>query len=131
MLEMMLLRHAKSDWDADYSHDRERPLNKRGRRSAAAVGDFVSQSDIVPDLALLSPAVRARSTFELAAQAGDWTTSHRIEPSMYSGGSIDVLRVVQAVDQPLRVMVVGHEPTMSTTVRQLVGGDRIASRLPH
>ena len=122
MLEMMLLRHAKSDWDADYSHDRDRPLNRRGRRSAAAVGDFVSQSDIVPDLALLSPAVRARTTFELAADAGDWTTSHRIEPSLYSGGSIDVLRAVQAVEGLLRLMVVGHQPTMSTTVSRLVGG---------
>ena len=33
---LILMRHAKSDWDDPLLDDRDRPLNGRGRRSAVA-----------------------------------------------------------------------------------------------
>ncbi len=122
MLELMLLRHAKSDWDAQYSLDRDRPLNGRGIRSARAVGDYVAQSGSIPDLALTSPAVRARTTLELAAEAGQWSTSVQVVPEIYSGGPAELLEAVRGVTDAERVLVVGHEPILSTTVSGLVGG---------
>lgn len=122
MLELMLLRHAKSDWDAQYNSDKDRPLNGRGVRSARAVGEFLQQVDGVPDLVLSSPAVRARTTVELAAEAGSWPTPIRIVPSLYSGGPGDLLEAVRLAPAAVRLLVVGHEPTMSTTVSRLIGG---------
>ena len=109
----MLLRHAKSDWKADYGPDRERPLNKRGVRSARAVGRFVAHYGLVPDLVLTSPAVRAATTADLAAEAGSWTSEIVTVPDLYGAAPNGVLGLVRGINGADRVMVVGHEPTMS------------------
>ncbi|MCY3967357.1 MAG: histidine phosphatase family protein, partial [bacterium] len=69
MSVVIFLRHAKSDWHAGASTDIERPLNRRGRQAAAAVGKFLAEAGRVPDLVLCSPAVRTCQTLELAMQA--------------------------------------------------------------
>ena len=125
MLELMLLRHAKSDWDAAFDLDRDRPLNDRGVQSARAVGAFLSKIDRVPDLALSSPAVRARTTVEIAAEAGSWPSPIRLIPQLYSGGPGDLLDAVRSAPNVGRLLIVGHEPTISTTVSRLIGGGSV------
>ena len=113
MPALMLLRHAKSDWKADYLYDRERPLNRRGVRSARAVGRFVADYRLVPDLVLTSPAVRAATTADLAASAGEWDTEIVRVPTIYGADPAALLHLVRAITDVERLMVVGHEPTMS------------------
>ena len=117
----MLLRHAKSDWNADYVCDRERPLNKRGVRSARAVGRFVANYGLVPDLVLTSPAVRAATTVDLAASTGEWNTDIVVVPELYGADPADVLHLVRGVSGVERLMVVGHEPTMSGFLGNMSG----------
>ena len=64
---LVLIRHAKSDWDVPVP-DRQRPLNARGARQAPATGKWLSDNGIQPDLALVSPAARARRTWQLVAE---------------------------------------------------------------
>src|SRR5438874_4156978 len=50
---LVLLRHAKSDWDADYGgDDRHRPLSKRGVGAARTMGRLLSSSGNVPTEAI-------------------------------------------------------------------------------
>ena len=61
--ELWLMRHAKSAWPegvADYN----RPLKKRGRKTAQAMGEWLGQHGQVPDWIVSSPADRARETAE-------------------------------------------------------------------
>src|ERR1700710_274986 len=62
MRRLILLRHAKSDRPAGVA-DRERPLNDRGRRAAAAVGAHLAREGFRPDLDLVSAAARTRETW--------------------------------------------------------------------
>lgn len=117
----MLLRHAKSDWRADFGHDRERPLNKRGVRSARAIGRFVERYGLVPDLVLTSPAVRTATTADLASEAGNWKSEIVAVPDLYGAEPGRVLNLVRGVNDAGRVMVVGHEPTMSGFLGQMTG----------
>ena len=39
MRQLLLLRHAKSSWDDPATHDKDRTLNARGRRSAILMRD--------------------------------------------------------------------------------------------
>ena len=71
MKTLHLLRHAKSAWDRPSLPDRERGLNKRGRRDAARMGEFLVEQDLLPDVILCSPAERARRTAERLADAAD------------------------------------------------------------
>ena len=121
MPDLMLLRHAKSDWNAGYGTDRDRPLNKRGVRSARAIGEFVARYQLMPELALTSPAVRTLTTVQLAAEAGGWDSRIEVLPRLYGAGLGDVLRLVRKVTGVERLMVVGHEPTMSGVLESLTG----------
>ena len=58
--ELILLRHAKSDWAAPFADDADRPLNGRGREAAGVMGRVLTLAGRAPDLVLASPAQRAR-----------------------------------------------------------------------
>ena len=122
MPALYLLRHGKSDWEADGGRDEERPLTARGRRAAAAVGAFLAAAGEVPDVAVTSPAVRARTTLDLAVEAGGWGCPVRVEPRLYQSGPAAVLELVRAEPAATSsLLLVGHEPTWSTLVEILTG----------
>ena len=60
-LTLYVLRHGKSDWQAAYGADHDRPLKKRGREAAQLVGRLLSSADEAPDHILSSSALRART----------------------------------------------------------------------
>jgi phosphohistidine phosphatase len=69
MKTLLILRHAKSSWDEPSLADVERPLNKRGKNDAPRIGKLIMDADLIPDVILSSPAVRAMKTAESVADA--------------------------------------------------------------
>ena len=63
---LILLRHAKSDWSG-HEDDYDRPLAKRGRRQAPEAGRWLAANVDSIDLAVVSTAKRARSTWDLVS----------------------------------------------------------------
>ncbi len=59
---LILLRHAKSDWNSGAATDFDRPLNHRGRQDAPRVGRWLQLHDLVPDVTCCSTACRTRQT---------------------------------------------------------------------
>ncbi len=128
MRNLLVMRHAKSDRSPVAGGDRLRPLAPRGRRAAAEVGRFLSSVGLAPELVLCSPAERALRTIALASGAGGWTCPVREEACLYEAGPEEVLALVaSAPDEVSRLLVAGHEPTLSELVERLIGG---AVRLP-
>ena len=126
MKTIFIFRHGKSDWNADYSTDHERPVAPRGRRAARLMGRFLRHSGQIPDLVITSSAVRARSTAELAAEAGEWPAALQIEPRLYGANASTVLERIRAQPESLEsVMLVGHEPTCSACVGLLSGASNV------
>ena len=121
MKTLLLMRHAKSDWEAVYTRDHDRPLNDRGVRSARVMGEVLSQRRLDPDLVISSTAVRARTTAELAAEAGSWRGSITLEPVLYGASSRQVIEVASSAPDVGRLMLVGHQPTWSSAVYDLTG----------
>jgi phosphohistidine phosphatase len=128
-LSLILFRHAKSDWQAEYGQDdRQRPLSRRGCRAARTMGQFLANVGQVPQVAMTSPAVRAQRTLELAVGAGRWSCEVQVHPGLY-GEAVDLLAEIQAVPSAVRTLVlVGHEPSWSSGARLLTGAAQI--RLP-
>jgi phosphohistidine phosphatase len=127
MPALILLRHGKSDWDADYGgDDRARPLARRGRRAAQTMGRFIARAKQVPDAAITSPAVRAEETLRLAMDGGGWTCPVRTAESLYGGGVPALLTEVRGEPAATGVLLaVGHEPTWSEALVELVGGGHL------
>ena len=69
MRRLMLLRHAKTESDAPSGRDQDRKLDNRGRHDAAEIGGFLGKNPPFPDLVLVSHAVRALQTWEIAWEA--------------------------------------------------------------
>lgn len=65
MLNLLLMRHAKSDWSLPSSGDHERVLNQRGTLAAPLMGRWLVQQDCLPDFIRCSTAIRTRQTVEL------------------------------------------------------------------
>jgi phosphohistidine phosphatase len=114
---LVLLRHAKSDWPDVADH--ERPLAKRGRRDAPAVGRWLGACGYVPDAVVCSTARRARETWELAssglaAVAPGASPPVRLEPRVYQATVLGLLMLVREFDPAWRtVIIVGHNPGLA------------------
>lgn len=121
MRTLLLMRHGKSDWTADYEGDHDRPLNERGVRSAEVIGKVLTEEGETPDLIITSTAVRARTTAQIAAEAGGWECEIVLEPRLYGTGSDQVVQVAAAAPDVNRLMLVGHQPTWSILVSVLTG----------
>ncbi|MCP3982351.1 MAG: histidine phosphatase family protein [bacterium] len=123
MKSVFLLRHAKSDWDADYERDHERPLSARGRAAAALMGRYLAVMQQEPDRIASSSAVRARDTVARAISAGAWSADVEVTPALYEASLEQVLEVIQAQDASAgSLLLAGHEPTWSAMAGVLIGG---------
>lgn len=124
MKTILLLRHAKSDWGDPELSDFDRPLAKRGLKDAPLVGEVVKQYDHIPDLILSSPALRAKETAELVAEACGYKKSIEWVETFYTGGCDESFSTLQGLpDTVERVMVIGHNPTMEELAATLLSAD--------
>jgi phosphohistidine phosphatase len=122
MKTLFLLRHAKSSWKDDSLPDFERPLNRRGKRAAATIGDYLRSRDVTPDLVLSSPAVRARETIALVRKAAQWTTEVRYDQRIYEASAARLAEIVSQIENDRKlVMLVGHNPGMEELLLLLTG----------
>jgi phosphohistidine phosphatase len=129
---LLLMRHAKSDWDRPDLDDRDRPLAPRGERDAPRMGAAIAALDMTPDSILSSTATRARDTARLAADAMRYDGTIREMRAIYAA-SADVLLAVLRDDAGAdSVLLVGHNPGMEELVGLLIGGSARASsvRMP-
>jgi phosphohistidine phosphatase len=116
---LYLLRHAKSSWKDERLDDHDRPLAPRGKRASKAIGRYLRDHDIEPELVLCSSAKRARQTLERLGPAG---VDARVEPELYAAGAHDLLERLRAVpDDVASVMLIGHNPGMQQ-LASLLGG---------
>lgn len=112
--ELLILRHAKSDWHAGYGQDIHRPLNKRGRRQATLVGEWLGKQQLMPQMVICSPARRTMETLELVMDvAGEQDISVDYRQGLYLAGLSTLLEQIgQTPDSISRLMIVGHNPGM-------------------
>jgi phosphohistidine phosphatase len=117
---LVLIRHAKSDWSTSGS-DLQRPLAPRGRRQAPEAGSWLA-ARVTIDHAVVSPAQRARSTWELVAAELDPAPPATIDDRAYAFSGRQLLTVVRDLPEDWgTVALVGHNPAMEELVGQLTG----------
>jgi phosphohistidine phosphatase len=126
MKTLLLLRHAKSSWNDDSLEDHERPLNKRGKKTAPRMGQLVRDEGIVPDLIVASTANRAKTTANIVAEKAGYRGEVRLEPALYLAPPERYLRIASKVDDAVdRLMLVGHNPGIEMCVDLLCGCNEV------
>jgi phosphohistidine phosphatase len=121
MKTLLVLRHAKSNWDDSAARDHERPLNARGKRDAPRMGQFARDEQLLPELIVSSDAVRARMTASAMADATGGQLL--LDPRLYHAGATDILAALRSVVQEsvATVMIVGHNPGLEELIAHLTG----------
>ena len=124
-MKLYFLRHGIADWPAwDLARDDERPLNEDGIQKMKAEAKTIERLDLKLDAILTSPLVRARQTADLVAHQLALTPIE--EAGLAHGFNLDHLRDIMGRHPNARaLMLVGHEPSFSATMGQLIGGGRI------
>jgi phosphohistidine phosphatase len=123
---LTLLRHAKSGWDDPAVRDFDRPLNRRGRRAARAIGEAMRTRAMRFDHVLASPARRVVETIEEVARAYG-RLSPDYEPRIYLASAQTLIELVRGEDdRNQRLLLVGHNPGMEdlTLLLAAKGGAR-------
>lgn len=124
--QLILFRHAKSDWDTPFGQDHERGLARRGILAARQMGTLLAQSGQLPERILCSTAVRARTTLELAVKEGGWDCPVEYTEDLYGASAESILELLQALKgEPDSVLLVGHEPTWSDLTSRMIGGGAV------
>ena len=115
--ELMLLRHAKSDWKQPGLIDIARPLSDKGKKNALKIGKWLKSQNLMPDLILVSPAQRAQQT--LRRICSECSANTVTVDELYLA-DLDTLRKILA-DAPAaeRVMIIGHNPGLERLYRFL------------
>ncbi len=123
MKRLYLLRHAKSSWGDPGLDDHERPLSPRGRRAAPLVGAHMAREAYHPDLALCSPARRARATWSHVRDMLDCEIDEEIRRDVYLASLCELFNLVRCIeDRYASAIVVGHNPGMAEFAVELTGG---------
>lgn len=133
MRRLMLLRHAKTETDAPSGRDQDRRLDNRGRRDATEIGGWIGRHPPFPDLVLVSHAVRAQQTWEIAWEAmKELVPEPHVElmPELYGADAPQLLQTVHdaSAADPKRLMLVGHNPGMHELALALAGSGDAAGR---
>ena len=120
-LELLVMRHAKSDWST-YSSDFDRPLNQRGVRNAKQMAQWLADHGTEPDRVLSSPAARARTTaLEVVAACGIDEAEVEFDEELYLADAWTWLTKLQA-QKGARLLICGHNPGLDQLVDHLSGG---------
>lgn len=124
MKTLTIVRHAKSSWKDASLRDRDRPLNKRGKRDAPEMGQRIHEAGIRPSLIISSPAVRAWKTAEAVADAISYPREFlQQERALYLASVDRILDVIVAQDNRFNnVLLVAHNPGLTDFANFLVPG---------
>ncbi len=126
---LFFVRHGRADRAAWDGPDDLRPLTDDGRRQLAAQAAAMARLGLGIDLVLTSPLVRARQTADILAAALAPAAGVVVTPRLGFGfdtAALDALLAGHA--DAARPLLVGHEPSFSTVIGQIVGGARITCR---
>lgn len=126
MPTLLLMRHAEAAMGSPGGGDHDRPLTAAGMEQAARTGAYLKRQALLPDIALVSSAVRTRQTYEALALPAD--TDMHTDRALYGAepdGILDRVRT-DAADADT-VLVVCHNPGVAALAAALAGpaGDTV------
>jgi phosphohistidine phosphatase SixA len=128
VIELHLLRHADAGDPLAWTRpDEQRPLSGKGEKQADRLARFLAGTAFRPDALISSPKVRAEQT---ARPVGDAlgvpvTIDERLTGPF---GLAELEAVLRDAGDPIRPVLVGHDPDFSDTVEILLGSSGLTMK---
>ncbi|WCL50333.1 SixA phosphatase family protein [Leptospira sp. GIMC2001] len=124
MKTLYLLRHAKSDWETDFSTDHERGLSPRGIDASHKIAEYWNQFGFHCDLCYHSDAKRSVLTWEIISEKHSFAKKVEIQPAIYEANGDALFEIIRsAPDDCQSLLVIGHHPGLEELAELLILGD--------
>jgi phosphohistidine phosphatase len=121
MKQLILVRHAKSDWGDEGLKDIDRPLAPRGNADAYSMSEWFLKKHKVPDTIISSDATRALSTAMVFARTMNFPTNDIVVlQQVYESTAKTLKDVVIQIDNSNDIaMIFCHNPGVTNLVNEL------------
>ena len=122
-MDLVLVRHAKSEHDDYVQHDMLRHLSAKGYREAGEMALRWKGLGMRTGLVVSSPAIRAFTTAQIFALTfGISTDRIKLSVDIYEADVSDLMKVISSLtDDEATVMIFGHNPGLTMLVNHLCG----------
>ena len=127
-VELYLLRHAHAGDPLGWAGpDDGRPLSAKGEKQAERLGAFLAGIGFTPGTIITSPKLRAAQTAEIVGrQLGvQVTVDERLGDAL---GTASLEAILRDGGDPVRPVLVGHDPDFSDLVAELCGSGNVPMR---
>jgi phosphohistidine phosphatase len=120
--EVILVRHAKSDWGTEFLKDIDRPLNARGYNDAYFLSRWFAENHKIPQKIISSTATRALNTALIFARTLDFDmNAFSLEKNIYESGAKALISVIRSQKPETEsVMIFCHNPTITDVCNLLI-----------
>ena len=121
---LLLMRHAKSDWDSGVADDFLRPLNERGMHDARRMGQWLAAAGELPKSIISSPSRRTRQTLELLSAGAGIDLAERVawQDELYHAGLTTLRALLSRWSSHTNLLVLAHNPGLEALYEFLVRG---------
>lgn len=122
MLEILLVRHAKSCWSDPSVEDFSRKLNKRGKNDLKLMSEKISEVFPKADYILCSPAKRTKKTLKGILKKVNWSDDINLLYLLYLADRETLFNIVRHIDESYqRVVLIGHNEGITELANHLQG----------
>jgi phosphohistidine phosphatase len=129
MRRLMLLRHAKAEKAKPGEPDRDRTLSARGRKDAPRLAAYMARHKLVPERALVSPALRTRETWDLLDEPLSAGPLVLYDEHLYDAQAETILKAIQNISPEVHsILVIGHNPGLHELARLLIASGDVEIR---
>ena len=120
MRELYVMRHAKSSWEDPNLSDFERPLNKRGIKSAKIISEFFVKKKYSFDYVLLSSSKRTKKTLNLILKKINKPKKIKSSSKLYLVNENEIIANIKNIHKKFKkVLIINHEPALKNLVIKL------------
>ena len=124
-VELYLLRHAHAGDPLGWAGpDDNRPLSAKGEKQAERLGAFLARIGFAPGAIITSPKLRAAQTAEIFGQllGVPVAVDERLGDAL---GPASLEAILRDGGDPVRPVLVGHDPDFSDLVAELCGSGNV------
>jgi phosphohistidine phosphatase len=126
-MRVYLMRHGDAgDKRAWSGVDADRPLSEMGIERTTAAAEHFARTSFRPTKIVTSPLLRARQTAEIVASVLGATNLIEIDARLGPDFGVEAFRrVLQENPDQEKLLLVGHDPSLSNVIQAVMGGGSI------
>ena len=128
MARITLIRHGKTEISSHEKHDFDRSLISRGQQNSSAVGAFLREHKMLPQLVLVSSAARTRETYEFMKLQWPDGIAVKFIDELYEASADTLLSVIlNNCGAQSNLAVIGHNPSLVILLNYMVADNHHAA----